>query len=133
MVVGSNASSDYTTSITGGWHVLLTSTSASQSSLALLTLSLSGGNSGLSLASSSTLTLTDGGILKTGGGTAVVSGGTAISTTGEYVLRADTAADQLVINMPLSGGTALTKSGLGTLLLGAANNYGGVTTSTPVR
>jgi autotransporter-associated beta strand protein len=128
MVAGPGAS-DYATYIQANRHVLLTSTSASLPSLALLTLSLSGGASGFSLSSNATLTLTDGGILKTGGGTAVVSGGAAISTTGEYVLRADTAADQLVINTPLGGGTALTKSGLGTLLLGAAgNSYGGVTT-----
>ena len=95
----------------------------------MLTLSLSGASTGFSLAAGQTLTLTDGGILKTGGGTATISGGAGISTTGEYVLRADTASDQLAIATPLGGGTGLTKSGLGTLVLGVSgNSYGGTTT-----
>ncbi len=128
MVVGS-AASDYATTVTGSRHVLLNSAVTSQSSVALLTLSLSGASAGFSLAAGQTLTLANGGILKTGGGAAAISGGAGLSTTGEYVLRADTAGDQLAVATPLSGGTGLTKSGLGTLVLGVAgNSYGGSTT-----
>jgi autotransporter-associated beta strand protein len=127
MVAGSNAS-DYALSVTSSRHVLLTSTVTAQPSIALLTLSLSGAGAGFSLASTATLTLSAGGILKTGGGTATISGGAGLSTTGEYVLRADTPGDQLAITAPLGGGTGLTKSGLGTLALGAINSYGGPTT-----
>ena len=114
-------------SVTGNSrHVLLTSAVTAQPSVTLLTLSLSGGSTGFSLAAGQTLTLSDGGILKTGGGTATIGGGAGISTTGEYVLRTDTASDQLTIATPLGGGTGLTKSGLGTLVLGVAgNSYGG--------
>src|SRR5208337_4733269 len=80
------------------------------------------------LSAAQTLNLSAGGILKTGGGTATISGGSGISTTGEYVLRTDTASDQVTITTPLTDGTALTKSGLGRLLLGASNSYGGTTT-----
>ena len=128
MVVGPNLC-DYATSVLASRHVLLTTAVSSQPSLTLLTLSLSGGNAGFTLANNATLNLSAGGILKTGGGTATVGGGAGINTAGEYLLRANTASDQLTIAAPLSGGTGLTKSGLGTLVLGAAGNtYGGATT-----
>ncbi len=59
---------------------------------------------------------------------ATVGGGAGLSTAGEYVLRTDTASDQLTIATPLGGGTGLTKSGLGTLVLASGNSYGGPTT-----
>ena len=128
MVAGSNAW-DYALTVSSSRHVLLDTAYSSQPSLMLLTLSLSGASTGFALNSSATLTLTTGGILKTGGGTATISGGVGLSTTGEYVLRADTASDQLTIATLLSGGTGLTKSGLGTLVLGVSgNHYGGPTT-----
>ena len=128
MVSGSNAS-DYALAVTASRHVLLTASYTSQPSVTLLTLSLSGASTGFSLAAAQTLTLSAGGILKTGGGAATINGGAGISTSGEYVLRADTAGDQLTIATPLTGGTGLTKSGLGTLVLGVAgNSYSGATT-----
>ncbi len=127
MVAGPNAS-DYATSVATSRHVLLTTAVTSQPSVTLLTLSLSGASSGFSLASGQTLTLSNGGILKTGGGMATVGGGAGLSTAGEYVLRTDTASDQLTIATPLGGGTGLTKSGLGTLVLASGNSYGGPTT-----
>ncbi|MGO9111564.1 MAG: autotransporter-associated beta strand repeat-containing protein [Thermoguttaceae bacterium] len=129
MVVGSNAWDYALNSVTGSRHVLLTTPVTSQPSVALLTLSLSGAGTSFTMANTATLTLSAGGILKTGGGPATVGGGTGISTTGEYVLRANSASDQLDIMTPLSGGTGLTKSGLGTLVLGAlGNSYNGTTT-----
>ncbi len=133
MVAGSNACDyAYDPADSAGMtsrHVLLDTAYVAQPSVAVLTLSLSGGSTGFGLAGSATLTLSDGGILKTGGGTATISGGAGLSATGEYVLRADTASDQLVIATPLSGGTGLTKSGLGTVVLAASgNSYGGATT-----
>ena len=128
MVPGPNAA-DYALSVAASRHVLLTAPATAQPSITLLTLSLSGASTGFSLAAAQTLTLSAGGILKTGGGAATISGGAGISTTSEYVLRADTAGDQLTIATPLTGGTGLTKSGLGTLVLGVAgNSYSGATT-----
>ena len=128
MVTGTNAW-DYATSVTSSRDVRLTTAVASQPSVTLQTLSLSGSSAGFSLAGNETLTLSAGGILKTGGGTATIGGGAGLFTTGEYVLRADTPGDQLRIATPLGGGTGLTKSGLGTLVLGAAgSSYGGTTT-----
>jgi fibronectin-binding autotransporter adhesin len=110
-------------------NVLLDTAYSSQPSLTVLTLSLSGGNSSLSLSPGQTLSLTAGGILKSGGGTATIGGGAGLMTTGEYVLRADTTGDQLAVTAPLGGGTGLTKSGLGTLVLAATGStYGGATT-----
>ena len=133
MVAGSNAwdyAYDPSTAGMASRHVLLdVGGYSAESTLTMLTLSLSGASTGFSLASSQTLTLTDGGILKTGGGTAVVGGGTGLATGVEYVFRADTTSDVLAINAPITGGTGLTKSGLGVLVLGSsANSYGGPTT-----
>jgi autotransporter-associated beta strand protein len=130
MAVGSNACDYALNSVTPFRHVLLTTAVPLQtSSLTVSTLSFSGGGTGFALTSAATLTLSAGGILKTGGGAATIIGGADINTAGEYVLRTDTASDQLIITMALTGGTGLTKSGLGTLMLvTAGDSYRGQTT-----
>jgi fibronectin-binding autotransporter adhesin len=120
---------DYASSMSSGRNVKLTSSTTASGTP--LTLNLSGSSAGVSLSSGQSLSLTLGGLLKGGGGTATISGGTVLNTAGqsvEFVIRTDTAADQLAINMPVSGGTGLTKSGQGTLVLGSSNSYGGSTT-----
>ena len=130
MVTGTNAW-DYATTVTASRDVLLTSPFATSGSWSLLTLNLSGSNTGFTLSPGQSLALTLGGILKSGGGSATIAGGAAVSTSGEFVIRTDTAADQLAINMPITGATGLTKSGLGTLLLGSAgNSYAGTLKTT---
>ncbi len=120
---------DYATTMTSGRNVKLT-TSTTLSGTPL-TLDLSG-SAGISLTLSQSLAVTKGGVLKGGGGTATIAGGGALWTAGqavEYVIRTDTASDQLAINMPITGGTGFTKSGQGTLVLGSsAISYGGTTT-----
>ncbi|EDY20610.1 autotransporter-associated beta strand repeat protein [Chthoniobacter flavus Ellin428] len=119
--------------ITAANSVKLTATPAGQSSISLLTLNLAG--SGVSWANnaSQTLTLSGGGLIKSGGGTVgTISGGTGITTGGavEFVVRTDTASDLLDIQTPITSTSTsgLTKTGLGTLTLSAANAYTGVTT-----
>ncbi len=74
-----------------------------------------------------------GGLLRSGGGATVISGA-AIAVTGStgLVFRTDSAADSLTINSVVGAGSAstsnsLTKSGAGTLTLGASNTYLGNT------
>ncbi|MCE5279189.1 MAG: autotransporter-associated beta strand repeat-containing protein [Planctomycetaceae bacterium] len=111
--------------ITASKHVKLTGSPANQNSITLLSLNLSG--SGANWTQNASQTLTVPGILKSGGGTSTISGGTAIAAGAELVIRTDTATDVLDINTAITG-TALTKSGAGTLNLNAANNYSGTTT-----
>lgn len=119
--------------IASATHVKLTATPAAQNSISLLTLNLAG--SGVSWANnaSQTLTLSGGGLIKSGGGaSATISGGTALTTGGatELVIRTDTASDALDIQIPVPSGTTggLTKSGAGTLTLSATGNaYTGAT------
>ena len=85
---------------------------------------------GVTLGSGATLTVN--GILKTGnaaGGS--ISGGTGIhaANNAELVVRTAGGSDTLTIatKITASGSNALTKSGSGTLILGGANTYTGVT------
>lgn len=77
---------------------------------------------------------TAGGILVTGAVEAVIAdaGGAAGLTTdgaGDLVIRTDGVSDKLVLQVPVTATTTggLTKNGLGTLVLGAAGAYSGVT------
>ena len=76
-------------------------------------------------------TLSFNSILKSGGSAATISSGTGITTASgsEMVIRTDVAADSLTISTPIliNGTNSLTKSGAGTLILSAANTYGGAT------
>jgi len=99
-----------------------------QTSDTINTLKIAGANN-LTLDGAATLTLANGGLLKTGGGSSTISGGNALTTPGEYVIRTDSATDQLVINTVIAGGAGLTKSGQGTLILGSSgNSFAGPTT-----
>ena len=94
--------------------------------IAVSGINLSGGGTGVTVAASATLTLNanPGALLKSGGGTSTVGGGagaTVSNNNQELILRADTAADTLQIDIPLTGTGQLTKSGLGQLTLTAAN------------
>jgi autotransporter-associated beta strand protein len=99
-----------------------------QTSDTINTLKIAGANN-LTLAASATLTLAKGGLLKTGGGSSTISGDNTLTAPGEYVIRTDTATDQLSINTVIAGGTGLTKSGQGALILGSSgNSFAGPTT-----
>jgi autotransporter-associated beta strand protein len=133
LAYGSDTSAAALNTITAANHVKLTATPAAQNTISLLTLNLAG--SGVSWANnaSQTLTLSGGGLIKSGGGTVgTISGGTGITTGGavEFVVRTDTASDLLDIQTPITSTSTsgLTKTGLGTLTLSAANTYTGVTT-----
>ncbi|MCF7786516.1 MAG: autotransporter-associated beta strand repeat-containing protein [Prosthecobacter sp.] len=134
LAYGSDTNAAAVDTITSDNHVKLTATPAIQNSISLLTLNLAGSGVGWTQNASQTLTLSAGGLIKSGGGTVgTISGGTGITTGGavELVIRTDTASDLLTISTAIlntsTGG--LTKSGLGTLTLsGTANAYAGATT-----
>ena len=129
MVVGANAS-DYATSVTSSRHVLLTSAVASQPSVTLLTLSLSGGSAGFSLASrpdAHPLGRRHPQDRRRHGHDRRRSGPQHHGRI--CPPRRHAPATNSPIATPLGGGTGLTKSGLGTLVLGVSgNSYGGTTT-----
>jgi len=119
--------------ITAANNVKVTATPSAQNTISLLTLNLAGSGVSWVNNASQTLTLSGGGLIKSGGGTgATISGGTGITTGGavEFVVRTDTTSDLLDIQTPITATSTsgLTKTGLGTLTLSAANAYTGVTT-----
>ena len=124
------------TSMTSARHVRLTA-DATSSSISILSLNLSGGGVDLNFSNNTSITVTTGGIIKSGGGTgSFIQNGNAnpgTLTTGsgsvEWVIRTDTVNDQLTISKILTSGSGLTKTGAGVLILNnAGNNYGGTTT-----
>lgn len=86
----------------------------------------------LVLGDGETLSIAGGGLLKTGGNSAVISGGAGLTTGGlaDLVARVDLATDTLTIATPIQSTTTggVTKTGQGTLVLGAFNEYSGPTT-----
>jgi autotransporter-associated beta strand protein len=133
LAYGTDTSAAAVDTITAANHVKLTTTPAAQNSISLLTLNLSGSGTSWTQNAAQTLTLSGGGLIKSGGGTgATISGGTAVTTGGatELVIRTDTSSDSLDIQTNLTNGSTggLTKSGAGTLTLSAASNaYTGAT------
>ena len=122
---------DYATSVIPDRHVRLTSTPAAQSSVELKTLTLHGGVNFL-LAPGAELTLSEGGLVKSGGGTSLLSGDWLVSPT-ELVIRTASAADILNLNASvlISSSDGITKCGPGTVVLGGFSNlYLGPTTVT---
>ena len=111
----------------GGQHVQVTGSISGQTSLAINTLNVAGSNVVLNIgaAAAQTLTLTNGGILKTGGGNAQISGGTLAAGVAELVLRADTATDNLRIGSVISGSGGVTTGGAGTVTLVGINTFTG--------
>jgi autotransporter-associated beta strand protein len=133
LAYGTDTNTSAVDTIASATHVKLTASPAGQNSISLLTLNLSGSGTSWTNNASQTLTLSNGGLIKSGGGSATISGGTGITTGGatEFVIRTDTASDSLDIQTPiLSTSTAgLTKTGAGTLILsGTGNAYTGATT-----
>ncbi|CAN5562426.1 hypothetical protein BH11PLA2_BH11PLA2_04700 [soil metagenome] len=104
-----------------------------QTTASVNTLNLSGVGASLTLAAGQTLSIN--GILRSAGTAAassVISGGTGIQTVssgGDLVVRTNLTTDVLTIATPIlnNGGSTLTKSGAGTLLLPVANTYTGAT------
>ena len=136
---GADANSSAVNTIGVNSHVKLNaSPPAPQNNTQVRTLNLAGGGVSFPLAANQTLTLNTGGLIKSGGGAAGVISNTAGNVTGglttggaaELVVRTATSADTLVIASPIlnSSTGGLTKSGPGTLTLGGANAYTGVTT-----
>ena len=120
-----------------GTYVQTTGAVTAQATSTFTTLNLAGtsvaaGNNDFTLADGQVLTVN--GILRSGntfGSSATISGGSGIQAgTGiEFVIRTDGANDILAINTPILNNNTnkLTKSGAGTLILGAANTYSGTT------
>ena len=131
MTTGAGAS-DYATSISLDRHVKLSATASGVAGTTIKTLNLAGATVGLDLAPSSTLTLSSGGVIKSGGGVSSISGsGSSLfaPVDVEYVFNTAGASDELVVDVAIGGGADFTKTGAGTLTLtSAANNYSGRTT-----
>ncbi|MGC3992467.1 MAG: autotransporter-associated beta strand repeat-containing protein [Chthoniobacteraceae bacterium] len=134
LAYGTDTNSAAVDTITASNNVKLSTTPGSnQNTISLLTLNLSGSGTSWVQNASQTLTLSSGGLIKSGGGTGgVISGGTGMTTGGstELVIRTDTSSDALDIQTPIlstsTGG--LTKDGAGTLTLSATGNaYTGAT------
>lgn len=115
-----------TTSVATTGHVQATGNLTAQNSATFSTLRLAGA-SNVALNGGATLTVT--GLLKAGGGSSTISGGNAIrpASNAEMIIRTDAASDTLTISSAIvangAGGNALTKTGLGTLVLSGNNTY----------
>ena len=133
-VYGSDAGFDTsvaTVSLASATHQEITGAVTAQNTETFTTFKVSGNHS-LTLAPGQTVTLN--GLLKAGNvaGGATISGGNGIkaANNAEMVIRTDGANDLLTISTPIlaQGTNALTKTGLGTLVLSGANTYTGQTT-----
>jgi len=115
--------------VTGKNVDLTTAAVTAQTTDSINTLRL-GTTNGVTMASSSD-TLSVDGILKSGGNAATIATGNITTTTsgGEMVIRTNASGDSLTISSIIAnnGGSSLTKTGLGTLALNAANTYAGGT------
>lgn len=110
--------------LTGTGHV------TAQTSETLNTLRIAGNNN-ITLAAGATLEVQS--ILKAGGNASEITGGTGLGLESgddrDFIIRTDLATDTLTISSVLLGSieNGLTKSGLGTLILAASNQYAGIT------
>ncbi|MEO6741369.1 MAG: autotransporter-associated beta strand repeat-containing protein, partial [Chthoniobacteraceae bacterium] len=111
----------------GGQHVQVTGSIAGQTTLSINTLNLSGSNLNFVIGApaAQTLTISNGGILKSGGGTAQISGGIVAAGAAELVIRADQATDTMKIDSVISGSGGVTITGAGKVFLTAANTFTG--------
>lgn len=110
--------------LTGTGHI------TAQTSETLNTLRIAGNNN-IALAADATLEVQS--ILKAGGNASEISGGAGLGLESgddrDFLVRTDLATDTLTISSVLLGSieNGLTKSGLGTLVLAASNQYAGIT------
>lgn len=110
--------------LTGTGHI------TAQTSETLNTLRIAGNNN-ITLAAGATLEVQS--ILKAGGNASEISGGAGIGLASgddrDFLVRTDLATDTLTLSSVLLGSieNGLTKSGLGTLILSASNQYAGIT------
>ena len=113
----------------GSNDIQVTGAITAQTTASVNTIKLTSANP-FTLATGATLSVN--GLLKTGGTAALISGGTGLQAqlNAELGIRTDLVGDSLNLNTSVlaNGSNALTKSGAGTLVLGSANTYTGVTT-----
>jgi autotransporter-associated beta strand protein len=86
--------------------------------------------SAVTVSSGGYFNLASGGVLMTNAaatGAHAISGGTLTSGTGELTFIQDSTGQGLTVSSMLTGGTGITKAGLGTLTLSGNNNYTGQT------
>ncbi len=118
-----------TTSIASATHQQITGALSAQNSASFTTLKIAGAFN-VTLAASQTLNVD--GLLKSGANATTISGGSGIQASpgAELVVRADASGDTITVNSPIldSSNSSLTKTGAGSLTLGAANTYTGATT-----
>ena len=123
----------YATTLAAGRHVKLDSLPLPNTpSISIKTLNLSGASVNVAMASGATLTLSDGGIFKSSNGVTTTSiGGAGAFVRApehvEFVAHVDYPGSVLNIDAAVTGGSGLTKTGVGTLVLNATNTYGGAT------
>ena len=113
-------------------NVQLTGNITGQGTAAANTINL--GAYSITMSGASSLLQADG-LLSSGSSSATIGGGTTPSlqtatATAEMVIRVNGSSDQLTISSAIlnNGGSSLTKSGAGTLILSGSNTYTGVTT-----
>ena len=134
LAYGTDTNSAAVDTIATANNIKLSVTPAAQNSISLLTLNLAGDGVSWVENAGQLLTLSSGGLIKSGGGgPATISGGSGLTTGSatELVVRTDTASDSLEIAVPILNTltAGVTKSGLGTLILsGTGNAYTGTTT-----
>lgn len=124
-------------SLTAALHNRVATSITGQGTASVATIKFDGtGSVDLGLANNAMLTLSSAGLLRSGGGSTTISGtGTAnispSTTSAEFVFRTNAANDSLTVNVPIltyaAGTNGLTKSGAGTLTLGATNTFTGAT------
>lgn len=116
------------TSLSSVLHQEITGSITAQAAVSFRTLKINGANN-LTIAEGNTVSVN--GLLKTGANASVIQGGSGLQTTNnaEMVINTANSSDLLTINTPLlaNGTNALTKSGLGTLVLSGKYSYTGST------
>ncbi|MHA3773695.1 autotransporter-associated beta strand repeat-containing protein [Verrucomicrobiota bacterium sgz303538] len=129
---GSDANTSALNSLASNQYAKLTNTINGQAAISVSAINLSGANASLNMAANAALTLNanPGGLLKSNGGTSVIggdAGATVSNNNQELIIRTDSAADTLQIDIPITGTGTVTKSGLGQLTLTGTNTYTGAT------
>lgn len=125
---GLNVVSGATLGVATNRDVQLSGTVSAQGTDVLRTLRIAGAYD-LTLTGADTLTLSTGGLIKAGGSASTISGGGGLTTGGgDLVVNTAALADTLTLGTAITATTnGLTKTGLGTLILGGANSYAGDT------